>query len=661
MPTDLIAVAFALWIVAALLGLVGRTPAICRWLLGAGSLCGVAAALACLPAASATLTLPIALADQPVTLRFDPGALWLMGFGLFCAALACFAGPPMRRGARPWIVGCASSLIGALGVFGVQDAMSFLVAWELMSLGGALMIVGERIGNSAGRSAMFMLALLEVGSIALLLALLLYSAGGSTAFASFATTAAGWSPAACVVVALLVLVGFGAKLGLLPFYEWFAGAYANASGTTGVVMSGVMLNAAFFGLSRAYVEWLAPQATGVAMFAVGIVTVAVGVATAVLAALYAFQQDDWRTLLAFSSAENAAVAVTMLGASLLFRNEALRDLAGLAWTVALVHLAAHVLAKSALFLTADSVFLASESYAIAQRGWLRQRGVALGIGALFATMSLSAIPPQSGFVSEWYTFQTVFQGFHLETFSGRVTLALAGAGLALTAAIALATFVKAFGLGLLGAGDGAPRHRAPRRGAAVGLLGVGVLALAVGMPLWLGALRGAVITLFGADSVAQMVDGWILVPLTAKFAFISPSMLVIAMPLLSIVPVLLYFAFRRGPIRREPVWYGGTTERAQAVATTSLSFASALRTFYSFIYRPVMRTTRHHEGSEYFVRRVVVSEAVAPVFTPTIFTPVSRFVQGLAGRLRAMQSGDLNFYVALIGALWVLILGLSLV
>ena len=44
------------------------------------------------------------------------------------------------------------------------------------------------------------------------------------------------------------------------------------------------------------------------------------------------------------------------------------------------------------------------------------------------------MPPQAGFVSEWYVFETVFQGFRLDTLPSRLVMALAGAGLALTVA-----------------------------------------------------------------------------------------------------------------------------------------------------------------------------------------------------------------------------------
>ena len=103
-----------------------------------------------------------------------------------------------------------------------------------------------------------------------------------------------------------------------------------------------------------------------------------------------------------------------------------------------------------MFLTADGVFRSTGGYNIFHSDLLRRSSWVFGLGALFTAMSLAAMPPQAGFVSEWYVFQTVFQGFHLGTLGGRMAMALAGAGLALTAAVAFATFVKVFGIGLLG-------------------------------------------------------------------------------------------------------------------------------------------------------------------------------------------------------------------
>ena len=656
---DLLIAAFWLW-VAGLLCALARLTFPARWLIALGAATGIWAVCDTLPQAAGWLTVPVTLVDHALRLHFSPEALWLMGFGLLPAALAIALCSPIRPARPAWLVGTALSLIGALGVFGVQDAYAFLIAWELMSLGGAVMILSERTSVKAGRRTLYMLALLEIGAVSILLALLMLAqhAGGTVAFDGFALSAHTLSTGARTAIGLLALVGFGAKLGLLPFYEWFPGAYGNGSGATGAILSGVVLNAAFFALSRALLDWLA---LGGGLFALGILVTAVGVLTSILAALYAFQQDDWRRLLGFSTAENAAIAVTTLGACLLFRAGGESALAGLAWTVAVLHLSGHALAKGGMFLGADGVYAAGGTYRLAQRGWLRATGFIFGLGALFAAMSLAAMPPQIGFVTEWFTFQTVFQGFHLSSLGGRLTLALAGAGLALTAAVAFATFIKAFGIGLLGGG-----HRAqtppvgPGYDTAVLLLGLSVLVAAVGMPLWLHGLEGATVSQFGANAARAMRSGWLLVPLTDKFAFISPSLLVIAMPLLALVPLLLLLNGRRQGVRRAPVWYGGLREDPGRSATTSLTFSNAMRTFYSFIYRPTLDTAREHRAVAYFIHKLEFEHDVADVFGPAVFDPIRRAVWRLAGRLRALQSGDLNFYLGLIGALLIVILALTL-
>jgi formate hydrogenlyase subunit 3/multisubunit Na+/H+ antiporter MnhD subunit len=465
------------------------------------------------------------------------------------------------------------------------------------------------------------------------------------------------TPAIEIGVGVLILIGFGAKLGLLPFYEWFPGAYGAGSGASGTILSGAVLNAAFFGLSRGMMEWLPPASDdGFPLLAV--IVVVVGTVSAILTILYAFQEDDWRRLLSFSSAENASISVTALGAAMLFRNYHLHELAGLAWTVSLLHLAAHALAKGSLFLTADGLRSATGSYAITTSGsgkyWL------FGIGALFSAMSLAAMPPMAGFVSEWFVFQTVFQGFHLPNLAGRLVLALAGAGLALTAAIAFATFVKVLGIGVLGR-DGLHRPSIPRAySGAVGALGIAVLALGAGMPIWLGALNATTTLHFGTPVSHHMHEGPLLVPLTSTFAFISPSLLVVVMPLLSLLPIVFILASRRYRIRRSPVWYGGLSPDPKRAATTALTFSNAMRTFYSFVYRPTADTERDADAGGYFVKKLVFEHDVAPIFGPLLFQPVVRFVNNASAKLRLLQSGHLNFYLSLIGLLLVLVLGLTL-
>ena len=102
-----------------------------------------------------------------------------------------------------------------------------------------------------------MLGLLEVGAVALVVAVLLLAVAATRLL----STSFGGGGAAILrrrllaAVGVLLVIGFGAKLGLLPFYEWFPAAYGAGSGASGALMSGVVLNAAFYGLSRGLLEW----------------------------------------------------------------------------------------------------------------------------------------------------------------------------------------------------------------------------------------------------------------------------------------------------------------------------------------------------------------------------------------------------------------------
>ncbi len=588
------------------------------------------------------------LGTIPVTWHLQAAAAWLIFWGGL-AALAAFLSPSRAKNPAIWMSGAGLALLGSLGVAGLQEGIAFLIAWEFLSFGGAIMLLADGLQHreKSGQANLYMLALLEIGAVALLLCLLLLGASNT----EFATWAGSWATygSAAFGIAILFIIGFGAKLGILPFYEWYPGAYSSGSGASGALLSGIILNVAYFALGRAMLDWL-PRSSATDT---GILLVALGTITAILAILYAFQQEDWRRLLAFSTAENAGLAVVALGAASLFRAGGLDMLCTLAWTVGLIHLGGHSLAKGSMMLSADRVASVRGGYSIAQSRVLALAPWTLGIGALLGAMSLAAMPPTAGFVGEWYLFQTVFQDFHLTSSAARVTLALGGAGLALTAAIALATMIKVFGLGLLGREEHSQRlsGRWPILG-----LGLLVLAYAVALPWTLGFLAEDNWPAVPA-ALAGMVQGPILIPLRFHFAFISPPLLLLMGLLLSLIPLaMLGWSHLRQGRKRVPVWAHGLRQIPTNNAITALAFSNALREFYSFVYRPSTNTRRSHIERDYFVRELRFDYSQAPVFGPWLFRPVVRFIQFMSNRLGlALQNGSLNAYLAYIGVLLIII------
>ena len=104
-----------------------------------------------------------------------------------------------------------------------------------MSLGGAVMLLGENLATERGRPALFMLALLEAGAVALILAfILLANQAGSLSFSDFAAAMRALPLVGTVFRRASAISSASApNSGLLPFYEWFPGAYGSASGATG--------------------------------------------------------------------------------------------------------------------------------------------------------------------------------------------------------------------------------------------------------------------------------------------------------------------------------------------------------------------------------------------------------------------------------------------
>ena len=174
MSLDLFGVAALFWGLALLLAASCRSAVASRAALALGivvALAGCAASALNDSRAAVPLFFSGAIL---VRFRIDPAAAWLLGWGLVAALATIYAGTPAHR-PRLWTSGASLSLLGALGVAGGQDGVSFLIASELMSLGGAALLLGDRQGPMPqnGCAALFMLALLEVGLVALLAAILI--------------------------------------------------------------------------------------------------------------------------------------------------------------------------------------------------------------------------------------------------------------------------------------------------------------------------------------------------------------------------------------------------------------------------------------------------------------------------------------------------------
>ncbi len=229
--------------------------------------------------------------------------IFLVGLGIVGAA-ASIAGLRAHAPANP-VTGAAYPmfLLSLLLVFGSADGFAFLLAWELMALASAALVIGARPSAEQLSAGYLYLAVTHLATAALIVAfaVLTAGAGGSLAFAAWPAAAAELSPLGRDAVFILLVIGFATKAGAVPFHVWLPRAHPAAPAHVSALMSGVMIKTGIFGLVRLGLGVLGPgpDAWGVALIVLGSVS-------AVLGVLYALMEQDLKRLLASRAASRTS-------------------------------------------------------------------------------------------------------------------------------------------------------------------------------------------------------------------------------------------------------------------------------------------------------------------------------------------------------------------
>ncbi len=387
-----------------------------------------------------------------------------------------------------------------------QDAFSFLVGWELMSLASWALVLSEHRSSENRRAALVYLIMASGGALTLLLAFGLL-AGPEGGYA-FETIRRSGSPSVGPIVLLLALVGAGSKAGLVPLHAWLPLAHPAAPSHVSALMSGVMTKVAVYGFVRLVFDLAGPPAW---WWSVPVLVIAA--ITALLGVLYALMEHDLKRLLAYHTVENIGIIFIGLGLALAFEASGLRAAAALAFAAAIFHVFNHSLFKSLLFMGSGAVLNATGERDMEHLGGLIHRMPVTAAAFLAGCIAISALPPFNGFVSEWLTFQAILLSPQLPQWVPRLVVPAVGATLACSAALAATCFVKAFGMTFLGR----PRSNAASaaaetdRWSQVAMLAIALLCLLAGiLPSFVIDSLGAVTQLaVGARLAPQSGQTWL--------------------------------------------------------------------------------------------------------------------------------------------------------
>ena len=194
---------------------------------------------------------------------------------------------------------------------------------------------------------------------------------------------------------ILILVGFGTKMGLAPLHNWLPDAHSEAPSPVSALLSGALLNCAFLGILRVYQICVA---AGLAAFA-GKLLVILGIASLAVAAIFITGQKDYKRLLAYSSIEHMGILALSVGC-------------GAGW-VTLLHILNHSLAKTMLFLVSGQILLTYRTKYVSEvRGLLRTLPPA-GFLLLVGGLAILGSPPFSLFLSEFLILRAGWAEGHI--------------------------------------------------------------------------------------------------------------------------------------------------------------------------------------------------------------------------------------------------------
>jgi hydrogenase-4 component B len=453
------------------------------------------------------------------------------------------------------------------------------MAWEVMAIGSFLLILTEQKEEEARRAAYVYLAATHTGTLALFaMFILLAGPGGSFDFPQAASLDGATFQAGAIF--LLALFGFGLKAGVMPLHIWLPGAHAAAPSHVSALMSGVVLKMGVYGLVRITSVFAGPPGWW------GSVILGLGVVSALMGVVYALAQHDIKRLLAYHSVENIGIILIGLGCALVGQSFQHPALVVLGLAGALLHVVNHGLFKSLLFLGAGSVIEATGTRDIDSYGGLLRWMPHTAFFFFGGAVAICGLPPLNGFVSEWLIYLGLLHSQAAGVAFPLSLAVLAVPALAMTGALAVACFVKVFGVTFLGRARSqfpAPPREAPAS-MLVPMAGLLLCCLVIGVAPWtiVPLLQRAVASCLGPPQNTVFLAGSLD---SMMFGTLAPVYWISMCAGLLLAISGVFYLWQRsfpeaGRDQRPATWGCGYGEGTARMQYTAVSFAEMLVSYF---------------------------------------------------------------------------------
>ena len=313
-----------------------------------------------------------------------------------------------------------------LGLVLSGDLFNIFVMIEIMTFTAVALTAFRNSYDGALEGALKYLVVGSLGSTSVLLGIaMIYSQVHTLNLAQIAALIPGQGANPVMIAAFAFLfMGFGTKAFLFPFHPLAADAHAVAPASISLMISGVLTKCGVYGIIRlVYVLYQNYSTPFVSYLVTGF-----GAVSMFVCVTMAFNQHNFKRLLAFHSISQVGYVITVVGLG-----------SALGLNAGLYHAMNHTIFKGLLFLTAGAVQHQTGSLDLDGLGGLSKKMPKTTLLFLIGAASISGLPPLNGFASKWMIYQAAFlKGVYDGNFFYVIVTVVA----LITSVLTLASFVK---------------------------------------------------------------------------------------------------------------------------------------------------------------------------------------------------------------------------
>ncbi len=323
-----------------------------------------------------------------------------------------------------------------------NQAILFLVSWEVMSMSAYLAMILEKEKDEVQKGSFYYFAASHVLIFILyIMFFLLHQQTGSWFFNDYHLS---FSNVIVPVIFILSFVGFGIKAGFMPFHFWLPQAHPIAPTVLSAFLSGVIIKMGIYGILRTYL-FIKPVPEWAGWF-----ILIISIISAIFGVWYALAQHDIKRLLAYHSIENIGIIGIGIGIGFIGSANNLPAVEVLGFGGALLHTLNHAIFKSLLFIGSGVVYQNLGTRNIELMGGLVHRTKYIALLFLIGSVAISGVPPFNGFISEFIIYSGFFKTANELQNYYPILMLMFVVGLAFVGGLAVACFTKVNSIMFLG-------------------------------------------------------------------------------------------------------------------------------------------------------------------------------------------------------------------